>query len=230
LTRRLAWLCLAGLACGGPVTAADAPLSLARAATDPDAPADLTLAAACLERGQETAAVAYLSRYVTAHPDQALVRATLAELLWRRDRLAEARTHYEHFLRDAQRLALDAGRQIHTHTRLMAIAERTGDAYGEHLQRGIGLYLLARQTAGDDPAGAESLLCKAAGELTLAQRERPEEARPFWYLHLVWTQLAQSQPARRSLERAAALAEFADLTPAERRDLALATAGSSEPR
>ncbi len=100
----------------------------------------------------------------------------------------------------------------------MAAAEDAGDVYGEHLHRGIGLYLLA----GQDPAGAEALLCKAAGELTLAARERPAEARPHWYLHLVWAQLAQSQPAMRHLRLAADLAAHADLSPAERRALSLA--------
>jgi hypothetical protein len=106
----------------------------------------------------------------------------------------------------------------------MAIAERTADPYGEHLHRGIGLYLLARQTTPTDAAGDEALFCKAAGELTLAGRERPAEARPDWYLYLVWSALAQSRPARQCLSRAAAREPFADLTPAERSELISASA------
>ena len=63
---------------------------------------------------------------------------------------------------------------------------------------------------------AESLLCKAAGELILARRERPDEARPCWYLFEVWSQLAQRQPAARWLRAAEDAAPFSYLTPAER--------------
>jgi hypothetical protein len=223
MARRLTWVCLAGVLWTGPgLAAAPELVPLAQAAAADDAPPDLAVAAACLERGEETAAVAHLTRYVTAFPDRPLIRATLAELLWRRDRLADARQHYEQFLRDSEPSGTEIGRQIHAHTRLVAIAGRTADAYSEHLHRGIGLYLLAGQNRGADAADAEGLLCKAAGELTLAQRERPAEARPHWYLYLVWSQLGQSRPADRSLDRATALAPFADLTPAERRDLSLA--------
>ncbi|HVS38690.1 MAG TPA: hypothetical protein VMS17_24250, partial [Gemmataceae bacterium] len=92
-----------------------------------------------------------------------------------------------------------------------------------HLHRGIGLYLLARQQAAlpEDECGypPESLLCKAAGELILASRERPDEARPCWYLFAVWSQLAQRQPAARWLRQAEAGSPFSYLTPAERRGL-----------
>jgi Flp pilus assembly protein TadD len=206
MVRQFAWVCL---------TVA----SLARAVMADDTPNDLTLAAACLERGEETAAVAYLTRHVTAHPDQPVVRATLADLLWRRDQWADAQAHYERFICDAQLAALDPAQQVQAYTRLMAVAQRDGDTYAEHLHRGIGLYLIARQTAAD----AEALLCKAARELGLAQRERPQESRPHWYLHLVWSRLGQSLPARRSLHQAADLADDSDLTPAEHRDLVLAT-------
>ena len=223
MTRHLAWVYLAGLACGPAALAAEPPVPPVDLPAADDAPPDLALAAACLERGEETAAVAYLTRHVAAHPNQPLVRAYLADLLWRRDRLADAKVQYERFLDDAQVSSLDPARQIHAHTRLMAIAQHDADAYAEHLHRGIGLYLIARQSA-DDPAAAEGLLCKAAGELTLAQRARPDEARPHWYLHLVWSRLGLSQSAARSLCRAVETADLSDLSPAERRDLSLAAA------
>jgi hypothetical protein len=201
--------------------------SLTAIVTADEPPNDLTLAAACLERGEETAAVAYLTRYVTAHPDQAIVRAALADLLWRRDQWADAQAHYERFITDAQLGPLDPARQVQAHTRLMAVAQRNGDAYAEHLHRGIGLYLIARQTA-EDAAESEALLCKAAGELALAQQARPQEARPYWYAYLVWSRLGQSLPAGRSLRQAAHRADDADLTPAERRDLVLATGGPAQ--
>ena len=217
MSRRLAWIGLT-CACLGRAPAADLPES---PPTPPAATTNaLTLAAACIERGEETAALAYLARYVAEHPTHANVRAYLAELLWRRERFAESRAEFERFLSDAQLAAAEPGRLIHGHTRLMAIAEKGGDAYAEHLNRGVGMYLLA----GRDPAAAEALLCKAAGELTLAQREKPDEARPSWYLYLVWSRLGQFTPARAGLRRAARLAALSGLTPAERGDLALADA------
>ena len=108
----------------------------------------------------------------------------------------------------------------------MEIAEAGEDGYGEHLHRGIGLFLLARQRAVlPDPEGAlssEALLCKAAGELTLAHLAKTDEARPSWYLHEVWSRLAQQQPARRFLREAAQAAPFSYLTAAEQRSLQLA--------
>src|SRR5207245_2854640 len=100
-----------------------------------------------------------------------------------------ARTEVDRFVADAQFAGLDVNRLVHAHTRLMAIATRESDAYAEHLHRGIGLYVLALQNAPTDEAAAESLFCKAAGELTLALRAKPDAARAHWYLHLVWTRL-----------------------------------------
>src|SRR5262249_56555631 len=101
------------------------------------------------------------------------------------------------------------------------------DSYGEHLHRGIGLYYLAVQRAALPEPGDElppqALLCKAAGELSLARLERPDEARPLWYLHEIWGRLAQRQPALRALRAAAAAAPFSDLTAAEQRSLQLAS-------
>src|SRR5205085_11891169 len=108
------------------------------------------------------------ARYVS-DPNAAQVQ--LAELLWRREQWPEARAQFEQFLAHAG--PADAGRLLHCHSRLMAIAARSGDAYGEHLHRGVALWLLATRPDGE-PA-AEGLLCKAAGELTLAARECPEE-------------------------------------------------------
>jgi hypothetical protein len=107
----------------------------------------------------------------------------------------------------------------------MAIAACERNAYAEHLHRGIALNLLASQQC-DDEAAAESLLCKAAGELTLARNAKPDAARAYWYLHLVWTSLGQVQPAARTLAAAKERRLLSDLTPVERRDLTLATAAT----
>jgi hypothetical protein len=187
----------------------------------------LSLAAAHLELGDEPAACAHLARYVAAHPEQPLLRARLAELLCRRQRFAEARAEYERFVADGQELGEEGlSELVRTHMRLMEIAEAQEDAYGVHLHRGIGLYLLARQRCElPEPEGelpAEGLYCQAAGELALARRERPAEARPSWYLYQVWTRLAQRQPAQRCLRQAEDAAAFSELTPAEQRGLHLA--------
>jgi tetratricopeptide (TPR) repeat protein len=190
----------------------------------------LSLAAAHLERGDQARACTCLCRFVAAHPEEIAIRSQYAELLVRHHRDREAREEFEECIAAAQELG-KAGLRclIHCHSRLMEIAETHEDAYAEHLHRGIGLYLLARESAGLVEAEAvlpsESLYCKAAGELTLALDERPEEARPSWYLHEVWSRLAQPQPARRCLREAENTAPFSYLTPCEQRGLQLAGQG-----
>jgi tetratricopeptide (TPR) repeat protein len=202
-------------------------------ATDPDlAQAHLSLAAAHLESGDEAAACPHLGRYVDARPEQVQVRAHYAELLFKLGRDCEARDQFTRFVADAQEHDDLAGENlIHCHSRLMEIAEHEQDAYAEHLNRGIGLFLLARARAGvkdpDSAPSCEGLLFKAAGELALARQERPEEARPCWYLFEVWSQLAQRQPATRWLREAEAAAPYTYLTSAERGSLHLASADSS---
>jgi Tfp pilus assembly protein PilF len=191
---------------------------------------DLSLAAAFMDRGDDERAGRYLDRYLAARPHHCQVRAHYAELLLRQGDYRAARLQYERFDADVQEQEELAKEElVHCHSRLMEIAEREGDAYAAHLHRGIGLYLLARQQAlleEDAPAAEgmapESLLCKAAGELTLARRLRPDEARPCWYLFEVWSQLGQRQAAARWLRAAGDAAPFTSLTPAERRNLELA--------
>jgi tetratricopeptide (TPR) repeat protein len=185
----------------------------------------LSLAAACLEKGNQAGAAPHLAEYVAAFPDHFVVRAHYAELLMRLNRHREAREQFEHFVADVQDVPALASRHlIHCHSRLMEIAEAEGNEYNEHLNRGIGLFLLACERVcltdlDEKELGAESLLCRAAGELTLARMERPDEARPCWYLYSVWSRLAQRQPAVRYLRRADAAAPFSYLTPAEKRNL-----------
>jgi tetratricopeptide (TPR) repeat protein len=187
----------------------------------------LSLAAAYLAQGKDAQAAPHLARYLEAQPDHLAVRAHYAELLLRLDRPGEARAQFERFAADVQdHDTLAREHLVHVHSRLMEIAEGQDDEYAEHLHRGIGLYLLALERARmpepDGALSAEGLLCKAAGELTLARLRRPEEARPWWYLYEVWTELAQQRPAARCLRAAAAAAPFSSLTPAEERRLALA--------
>lgn len=191
------------------------------------ASAHLSLAAAYLAQGRDAEAVPQLAQYLEARPDHFLVRMPYAEVLARLDRHAEAATQLEAFVAAVQDYPRLADEQlISCHTRLMELASKDGDDYGERLHRGIGLYLLAQKRA--DLGGltstriAEELFCKAAGELTLARLQRPDEARPFWYLHGVWQQLGQRQPAERCLTAAGRNAGLSYLTPAEFRGLYLA--------
>jgi tetratricopeptide (TPR) repeat protein len=187
----------------------------------------LSLAAAYLEKGDDEAACPHLAHYVKAHPEHLIVRNHFAELLLRLRRFGDARVEFERFVVDAQDQDGPAAQQlVHCHSRLMEIAEADADYYNEHLNRGIGLFLLARERAHlPDPEGLlpiEGLLCKAAGELTLAQLRRPDEARPCWYLYEVWSRMPLRDPAVRNLQAAAAAAPFSYLTPAEQRSLQLA--------
>jgi hypothetical protein len=186
----------------------------------------LSLAAAWLDHNDETKACLYLSLYVAAHPDHAAVRFQYVELLERLKRTGEARAELENFIADVQEQSQAADEHlVHCHSHLMQLAERTENEYEEHLHRGIGLYLLSKQCdkLGDDTEESpQALLCKAAAELTLATRFRPDEARPHYYLHRVWSGLMQSQPASRCLRAAEDAAPFSYLTPAEHRQLQLA--------
>jgi tetratricopeptide (TPR) repeat protein len=191
----------------------------------------LSLAAAYVQRGDEPAAAKHLAEYLAAFPEHHVVRAHFAELLLRLHRVREARAQFERFVADVQDDAdLAAKHLIHCHSRLMEIAEDDGDEYAEHLHRGIGLYLLGCERSGlpdpdDGEMSVESVLCKAAGELTMAHLARRDEARPCWYLYAVWSRLGQRQPALRHLREADAAAPFSYLTPAETRDLELARLG-----
>jgi tetratricopeptide (TPR) repeat protein len=211
---------------------AKAPVEVVPAAATAEPPADdrpatpdaLSLAADCLDRGDEPAAARYLERHVGEHPDQVVFRAQLAELLARLDRLPEAQAHYEAAAASAQDGPPIVRKDlVRYHTRLMEIARQRDDAYAEHLHRGIGLYLVAGRLGDSAEAGdVERLLCKAATALKEAQVLRPDDARPAWYLYRVWSKLDQPRPAEKALRKAVANAPFSRLTPAEARELAIA--------
>src|SRR5262249_20871199 len=136
----------------------------------------LSLAAAHLEKGEEDAACPHLALYLAVNPGHLAVRAHYAELLLRLSRTEDARAQFERFAADCPSDNAEQLKQpIHCHSRLMEIAETESEPYDEHLHRGIGLFLLSRQRAGDRDAdargGEESLLCRAAAELSLAHGE-----------------------------------------------------------
>jgi Tfp pilus assembly protein PilF len=187
----------------------------------------LSLAAAYVEMEQPDQACVHLASYLHSFPGHTVVRAHFAELLLKLERLDEARVQFERFAADCpNRDEKDLKQLIHCHSRLMEIADAAEDEYGQHLHRGIGLFLLARQRSGADLADGESapeaLLCKAAAELTQARLQRPDQARPSWYLYQVWSRLGRRQPALRNLRDAEEAAPFSELSVAEQDGLALA--------
>jgi predicted Zn-dependent protease len=183
-------------------------------------------AAKHLDDGDEAAAVPCLAGYVEANPAHAVIRTHLAELLIKQKRDGEARVQLERYVADAQEQGEPATRHlVHAHTRLVEIAERDGDAYAEHLNRGVGLFRLVEQMLADPETArdesAQAMLFKAIEELKLAAKEKADEARPHWYLSEAWSHLGQSQPASASLRRAKKLAILGGLTPAESQALAM---------
>lgn len=204
-------------------------------AADPQfAPNHLSLAAACLEKGDEDGACTHLAHYVAAQPDQLKARSHYAELLLRMHRVADARKQFERYDADAQECDQPANPQlIRCHSQLTKIAIQEEDSYEEHLHRGIGLYLLGQERAAlPDPDGdlpAEGLLFRAGLELRKARRQRPDEARPCWYLYEVWSHLGKRHPAMQYLREASESAPISYLTPAERRNLQLACLREQSP-
>jgi tetratricopeptide (TPR) repeat protein len=188
----------------------------------------LSMAAACLAQGNDSIASIHLKISLELEPSNVIVRQNYADLLLRMNQLEEARDQFNLFIKDTQQFGEQANRHmIHAHSRLMAISEQLGDVYEEHLNRGIGLYLLALEKTKKDQQevpndqNLEALLFRAAGELTQARLTRNDQIRPCWYLYLVWNKLACSQPAQRWYRITAQDASLEYLTPKEFQDFHL---------
>lgn len=156
-----------------------------------------------------------------------LIRMHYAELLIGHHREEEGRFEFERLIGEAEEMSpLPLRQLIHSHSKLMELGIAGEDDYAEHLHRGIGLYYLAKQShelgQTNGRLNVESLLCQAAGELSLARLQKPNEARPCLFLYHVWVQLEQGRPAQRSLRDAGKNCSFSYLTPSERRHLYLA--------
>ena len=219
--KRIAWFLPLGL-CLGCAVFPGAPMPGESA----EPLSEIQLAAQCLEKGDDVGALPHLSAYVEAHPEQPVIRVHLAEVMLKLDRKADAKKQFEQYIRDAQPQGGEMCKHvIHVHTRLVELAQAGGDEYGEHLNRGIGLLLLAEQLmsrpATDGDPNPQKLLVKAVGELKQAGELQPDAARPRWYLSEVYSQLGQQSPARRCLRRAHDRADFSDLTPAELQAMSL---------
>ncbi|MFO0851866.1 MAG: tetratricopeptide repeat protein [Gemmataceae bacterium] len=211
------------LAVGGLVLAAGClhPFSVPDRHAEPTTaePADpLALAADCLDRGDDAAAVPHLREYVRANPRAVQIRANLAELLHRLGRPADARAEFERLAADDRPVARE--HQIHCHTRLMELASADGDSYREHLHRGIGLYLLVCRWDADpdrrDAVATEQTLAKAVAALRAAREDRPTDPRANLYLAAALDRLGQPAAARTARRAAVAGLPDPSLTPAER--------------
>ena len=196
-------------------------------AASPDSLDDpLTLAAECLERGDQPAAVTHLDAYVRLHPEQIMFRAHLAELLLKLDRLEESKRQFEEFIFAAQEATgPPRSHLVHCHTRLMEIGQREDDGFDEAFHRGVGLLLLMKQqeAASDRPDGGmmEEILCKALAALHEAKELQPEDSRVHFYLAEAYDRAGNRRAA--DVARAAARnhAFHSSVTPQEHRRLSL---------
>ena len=147
----------------------------------------LSLAAACLDKGDDEGAAPHLAQYLTAKPNHYTVRAHYAELLLR---LREYPRRPPPVRALRRRRAGTRGPGPTGTGSLPQPAHGDRRAGGRRLRGPLAPRhrpVPAGRSAGTLPGGrgrhvGGGLLCKAAGELTLARRERPEEARPCWYL------------------------------------------------
>ena len=176
-----------------------------------DAPDHLALAADALDRGDERSATVYLAAHLHDHPEEAMTRAHLAELLFKQARPAAARHEFEQFVAAAQPLTgVPRQHLLHAHTRLMLIAQEAHDEYAEQLHRGIGLYTLVTQWDADpsrtDAAMANETLAKAVKALRAARSAKPGDGRANLYLALAYSRMDQPSAARAAWKCAAAAA------------------------
>jgi predicted Zn-dependent protease len=187
---------------------------------EPDDP--LTLAARCIGRDDLRGATAHLGAYVRAHPDQPLYRFQLAELYVRSDRPANAKFHYEEFTKSAQDAPALRPQRVTAHTRLMEMAQRCGDRFGELFHRGVGLLLVVEQMDAlqdRDATFCEEMLCKSLRALSDAKELKPGDPRVRAHLADVYDRTGNPHAARAERAAARATATPGELTPAEAKPL-----------
>ena len=194
----------------------------------------LGLAAEAIRVGEPMRAAEHMRQHIRENPDQIMIRAYLAELCRRQRDPHEAEYQFTRFIELAQGANPSArDHTIHCHTRLMELASERGDEYQEHLQRGIGLYLLGRKAAAKstavEPEVVESMYGRAVGELTKATERDPEDARGWWYLSRVWEELRQPQAVRRCLAKAEGRTVLSTMTATEKAALAEVLASAPSP-
>ncbi|QJW97319.1 tetratricopeptide repeat protein [Frigoriglobus tundricola] len=210
------------------------PVEILRASVsqpEPPAPAQppeddpLESVARCLERDDWRGAATHLNSYVCAHPDQPLFRLQLAELYLRGARPADARLQYERFIADAQSGPPAIRPYIVTaHIKLMEIAQRSGNRFGELFHRGVGLLLLVEEqdrAANRDEKFCEEMLCKALRALTDAKELKPGDPRVRIYLADALDRTGNRRAAAAERSAARMLLPSSEMTAAERRPMLL---------
>jgi len=176
----------------------------------------LRAAALLVDRGELAPAIPHLQAHLKQHPDAPMIRAYLAELLLKTGHNAEAKIHYERFIRDAaEQDGLSQQHLVHAHTKLMELAADADDEFGEYLHRGIALLLLASQSTETESLN-EQTLHKAAVALKAAIRINADDPRPLLPLHVVQSKMDQPGAARQTLTKLRATLHDPVWSPSER--------------
>ena len=182
----------------------------------------LDLAAQCLERGDNQAAIPHLEDYLRDYPEALMLRAQLAELYWQQQQADAAETEFERFIADAQTSSSSQAQRhmIHCRTRLMELAEQRGDQAAMARQQAIGLWLLVQrwqsQPERADAIMAERTLAQALDALRIANVLDPTDTRVYLYSALVLRDLHQAEAARNAWRSADRQRPDPRLTPWER--------------
>ena len=184
----------------------------------------LAKASDALDAGDHALACRHIQEYAARHPDSKTAGALHGEVLFKLGRYGESRIAFEKAIARLDDTA-DLSMLVHCHGRLVELAAIDADETSERLHRGIGLYLLSRDPSLEASEGedvdAEAVLCKAIFELVAAHATAPDDARPCWYLHLVYRRLGKDLPAKRWLNECVRLAPTSHLTASERHGLDL---------
>jgi predicted Zn-dependent protease len=179
----------------------------------------LTLATKCLAQNDVRGAAGHLDAYVRVHPDQPLFRFQLAELYLRSGQQAEAKFQYERFTADAQDSSALQSHLVTAQIKLMEIAQRRNDRFGELFHRGVGLLLLVKQqdTMKDrDEVFCEEMLCKSLQALMDAKELKPGDPRVRVYLAEVHARAGNPHAAKAERAGAKMGVVSGELTPSER--------------
>lgn len=185
----------------------------------PEEEDSLTLATKCLAQDDIRGAAIHLDAYVRTHPDQPLFRLQLAELHLRCGQQAEAKFQYERFATDAQESPALQPHLVTAHIKLMEIAQRRNDRFGELFHRGVGLLLLVKQQDNmkdRDEVFCEEMLCKSLRALLDAKELKPRDSRVRVYLAEVHARAGNPHAADAERVGARTSVVSGELTPTER--------------
>lgn len=183
----------------------------------------LSIAADALANGDDLTAAREFRRHLQKYPKQFLFRYQLAEIYFRNGDTLAAKQEFLQTIADAQEAkVVNQALLVRCHTYLVDIASEKGDLYSEHLNRGIGLCLLAQkiiEIEGQSNEQSESVVFKAIKELKQARELQPDDAAGAWYLSKCYSALGESAQAEKMWAIARSKAYLNPLTPKELREL-----------